>query len=201
LYSVLEDSERMQKLFDRTMQKYNLHIAGENMSKRAFIKKYGAGFFHCIDECYKDLYGVVPYTPEMQKQIVDQFMLILSLKYVMVVCDENEEVVAVGLCIPGIGKALQKSGGKLTPACLIRLMKAIKKPKTIDLALVGILPQYRRSGLSAFIITVLEEMLQDDHIEYMETNLNLETNTSIQAVWKNFDCIQHKRRRSYIKKL
>lgn len=201
LYSVIEDNERLQKLFDRTMSKYNLHIAGQNMSKRAFIKKYGAGFFHCIDECYKDLYGVVPYTPEMQKQIVDQFMLFLSLKYLIVVCDENEEVVAVGLCIPGIGKALQKSGGKLTPACLVRLIKAVKRPESIDFGLVGIMPKYRKTGLSVFMLTILNEMFKDPNLKYMETNLNLETNTAICATWKHFEHIQHKRRRSYIKKL
>jgi len=128
-------------------------------------------------------------------------MLILNRKYIIAVCDENEEVVAFGLCLPGIGKAVQKSGGKLTPACLIRLLKAIRRPESIDLALVGILPKYRKSGLSVFIMTVLNEMFSDPHVKYMETNLNLESNTNIQAVWKHFNGIQHKRRRSYIKQL
>lgn len=30
---------------------------------------------------------------------------------------------------PSIGEALQKSGGRLTPVALIRVLKAIKKPK------------------------------------------------------------------------
>ena len=34
-----------------------------------------------------------------------------------------------------------------------------------------------------------------------ETNLNLEDNVAIRSTWKRFDHIQHKRRRSYIKKL
>lgn len=201
IFGVKEHDERITKLFNRALQRNNLHIGGEKLSKRAYIKKYAQGIFECIDECYKDLYGTVPFTPEMMQQMIDQFNLILNKKYLCVVCDENEKVVAFGLVLPGIGESLQKSGGRLTPACLLRLLKTIKKPKTIDLALVGILPQYRKSGLSAFIITVLENMLEDKNIEYMETNLNLESNTSIQAVWKHFDCIQHKRRRSYVKKL
>ena len=119
----------------------------------------------------------------------------------MIVCDENEKVVAFGLCIPGIGKALQKSGGKLTPACLVRLLKAVKKPDSVDLGLVGILPEYRRSGLSAYVMMVIQDIFKDRNVQYMETNLNLETNVNIQAQWKHFDSIQHKRRRSYIKNL
>ena len=201
LFSVKKYDERFQKLVDRALKRNNLHIAGEKLGKRAFIKKYAKGIFECIDECYKELYGVVPYTPEMQKQMIDQFMLILNRRYIMAVCDEDENVVAFGLVLPGIGEAVQKSGGRLTLGCIIRLLKAVRKPKSIDLALVGILPKYRNSGLSAFIMTILQEMLCEPNVEYMETNLNLESNTSIQAQWKYFDHIQHKRRRSYIKKL
>lgn len=201
IFGVKEHDERITKLYNRAMERNNLHVGGENLSIGAYVKKYAAGIFECIDECYKELYGTVPFTDEMREQMISQFKLMLNKRYLKVICDENEKVVAFGIVLPGIGSALQKTGGRLTPACLIRLMKAIKKPKTIDLALVGILPQYRKTGLSAFIITVLEEMMEDKSIEYMETNLNLESNTSIQAVWKHFDCIQHKRRRSYIKKL
>lgn len=201
LFRTPQEDERLAKFAQRAMEKNNLHIAGENMSLRAFVKKYAPGIFDCIDECYKDLYGVVPFTEEMMQQMIDQFLLVLNKKYIMIVCDENEKVVAFGICLPGIGKALQKSGGKLTPACFYRLMKSVKNPTSIDLGLVGILPQYRKSGLSAYVMTMIQGIFADENIEYMETNLNLETNANIQTQWKHFNNIQHKRRRSYIKTL
>ncbi len=201
LYKITADGERMQALLDHTFKKYNLHFADPKLSKRAFIKKYAKGFFHCIDECYKDLYGVVPYTPEMQKQMIDQFMLLLNRKFLTVVCDENENVVACGLCIPVFGNALQKRGGRLTPAAIVRLLKAVKKPDSLDFGLVGVMPQYRKSGLTSFMLTILADILKDKNIQYMETNLNLETNTNITSMWKRFEHIQHKRRRSYKKEL
>jgi hypothetical protein len=195
-----KDTDRLQKILDHAMKKYNLHFGDASLSKRKFIKKYKDGIFHCLDECYKELYGTVPFTPEMQKQIIDQFMLFIEPKYIATVCDENEEVVAFGLCLPGLGEAVQKSGGRLTPACIVRLLKALKRPKSIDFGLVGIMPKYRNSGLSVFMMRVLQSMFADPNIEYMETNLNLEDNVAIRATWKRFDHIQHKRRRSYIKK-
>lgn len=201
LFSLKEDPARFKNILDHTLKKYNLHFVDPKMSKRQFIKKYGKGFFHCIDECYKDLYGVVPYTPEMQKQMIDQFMLILSRKFILAVCDENDEVVACGLCLPGMGKAVQKSGGRLTPATILRLLKVVKNPESIDFALIGIMPKYRKSGLSVFMLSLLDDMLKEGNIKYMETNLNLEENANIQTMWKRFEHIQHKRRRSYIKKI
>ena len=201
LFSTPQQDERLTMLANRALTRNNLHVAGEKLGKRAFIKKYGDSIFHCIDECYKELYGVVPFTDEMKKSMIEQFMLILNRKYLIAICDENDEVVAFGVCLPAIGKAVQKSGGKLTIGCIIRLLKAIKSPSAIDLGLVGIMPRYRKSGLSAFIMTVLQGMLSDPKIEYLETNLNLETNENIRTQWKHFDNIQHKRRRSFIKKL
>jgi len=201
LFATPQEDERLREFTQRALDRYDLHMAGAGMSKRAFIKKYAKGIFACIDECYKDLYGTVPFTPEMQKQMINQFMLLLNKKYLLVTCDKDDNVVAFGVCIPGIGQSLQKSGGKLTPAALIRLLRAVRKPRSIDLGLVGILPKYRRSGLSAYIMIVLRDMLEMDKVEYLETNLNLETNNNIQTQWKYFDSIQHKRRRSYIKSI
>lgn len=201
LFSTPQEDERLQKFAKRALDKYGIHLAGQGLSKNAFIKKYGEGIFACIDECYKNLYGTVPFTPEMQKQMIDQFKLILNKKYLMVACDADDNVVAFGVCIPAIGQALQKSGGKLTPGTLIRLLKAVRKPRSIDLGLVGILPKYRKSGVSAYIMILLQDLLESEKLEYMETNLNLEDNINIQANWKHFRSIQHKRRRSYIKSL
>ena len=200
LFSLKEDPQRLYTILDRAMKKYNLHFGEQKLGKRKFIKRYKDGIFNCLDECYKDLYGTVPFTEEMKKQIIDQFTLFIDPKYIATICDENDEVIAFGLCMPGLGEALQKSGGKLTPACLIRLLKALKKPRSVDLALVGIMPKYRNSGLTVFMMTMLQDFFNCG-VEYLETNLNLEDNVAIRATWKRFEHIQHKRRRSYIKKL
>ncbi len=199
LFRMKDDLSKWETLLDRALKKHNLHVGGVGLSKNAYIKKYARGIFDCIDECYKDLYGTVPFTQEMMEQMIAQFKLIVSLKYICVICDENEKVVAFGLCFPAIGEAVQKSGGKLTLGCLFRLLKAIKKPRVIDLGLVGILPEYRNTGVSTSMMVILGRILKDKRVEYMETNLNLEDNLAIQAIWKRFDCIHHKRRRSYIK--
>ena len=201
LFSTPQQDERLVALAKRALTRNNLRVVSDGMPKGKFLKKYAKGIFTLLDECYKELYGFVPYTPEMIKEILNQFKLIINMKYVRAICNENDEVVAFGCCIPGIGKAVQKTGGRLTPGCLIRLLKAVAKPESIDLALVGIMPRYRNSGLSAFIMLTLQDMLEQDNVKYLETNLNLETNISIQANWKHFDNIQHKRRRSFIKKL
>lgn len=201
LYPEVYNHDKLVRFGDRAMKKFNLHFGGEGLSKKAFIKKYKDGIFACLDECYKELYGTVPFTPEMIKQMVDQFILVVNMHYLFVLCDETEKVVAFGFGIPGIGKAVQKSGGRLTFPTIHKILKEVRHPTTVDLALVGILPEYRKSGLNAVMIAGLQDMVTKDGLEYMETNLNLETNVAVQGQWKYFKNEQHKRRRSYKKTL
>jgi hypothetical protein len=197
-----EKNLMLKKVADRALELSKLHVVDPNsMSKKDYISKYKDGVFECIDRCYSHLYGTVPFTESMKDQIIDQFMLVINKKYLVIICDENERVVSFALCFPGFGKALQKSGGRLTPLAIARLLHAVNNPKVIDLGLVAVLPEYQSAGINAVMLQKMNEYLESGDIEYFETNLNLETNVQVMAQWKYFDSEQHKRRRSYIKKL
>ena len=200
IYLPEKRDEAFEKTADFIMKRYNLHY-GEAKNPRDFINRYGDAFFELLDVAYDKLYGTVPFTPGMKKMMIDNFMLIIDLKHVAVIQDENDRVVCLGICFPSIAKAVQKSQGHLTPAALVRLLKAIKKPKIIDLGLIAVDPEYANRGIGSCISAGLMRMLREDNIEYAETNLNLENNHAILNQWKRFKAIQHKRRRSYVKKL
>lgn len=195
-----ESVAEMHKMSDFIMKRYKLHF-GEASGTSDFLRKYADGFFDLIDRSYADLYGTVPFTDGMKKNMIDNFRLIIDTKHVAVILDENEKMVCFGICFPSIAKAVQKSGGRLTPAALVRLLKAIKKPSVIDLGLIGVDPEYANRGISIAISAALADMLSEDGIEYAETNLNLEDNAAIQNQWKRFRSVRHKRRRAYVKKL
>jgi hypothetical protein len=182
------------------MEKYGLRL-GLAKNSREFVKKWGDEFFEVLDVTYEEIYQSVPFTPKMKKNLIDSFKLILNVKYATVILDKNDKMVGFGIAFPSIGKALQKSGGILTPLAIIKTLKAIKNPKVIDLALIGVIPEYRNKAIATSIIAGMIKMLSDGKIEYAETNLNLETNVNIQNQWKAFKTIQHKRRRSYVKKI
>lgn len=202
LKSPKEKNEMLGRVAERALELSKLHVVdASTMSKKAYIEKYKDGFFECLDKCYSHLYGTVPFTESMKDQVVEEFMLILNKKYLIIICDENDKVVSFALCFPGFGEALQKSGGRMTPPALLRLLKAIKSPRVVDLGLVAVLPEYQSAGVNAVMLHKMTEYLESGEIDHFETNLNLETNTQVLAQWKYFDATQHKRHRSYIKKI
>lgn len=200
IYLPEDDDGRLEKTAEYIMKRYNLHF-GEAKNTRDFIDRYGDAFFELLDVAYENIYGTVPFTPGMKKMMIDNFMLIIDLEHVAVILDENNRLVCLGICFPSIAKAVQKSQGHLTPAAIVRLLKAIKKPKVIDLGLIAVDPEYANRGIGSCISAALMRMLREDGLEYAETNLNLENNFAILNQWKRFKQVQHKRRRSYVKNL
>ena len=194
-------NEMLSRVAKRTLELNKLHVADTSISKRKYIEKYRDGFFECLDVCYRELYGTVPISKKAQDELVEQFMLIVNKEYAVFICDEKERVVGFGLCFPAIGDAVKKSGGRMTPLTLIKILKAAKKPETIDLGLVAIRPEYQNAGINAVILDKLLDTLEKGEVKKCETNLNLESNTAVRAQWKYFNARQHKRRRSYKKKL
>ena len=195
-----EKNEMLTRVAERALELSKLHVVDSTQyTKRAYIDKYKYGFFDCIDRCYSHLYGTVPFTESMKDQLVEQFMQIINKKYLIIICDEDDRVVSFALCFPGFGQALQKSGGRLTPPALLRLLRAVNNPRVVDLGLVAVLPEYQSAGINAVMLQKMTEQLESGDIDYFETNLNLETNLQVMSQWKYFDSEKHKRRRSYVK--
>ena len=66
---------------------------------------------------------------------------------------------------------------------------------------MGVEPEWLNRGVSTVFVAGMVDMLADPRVKYLETNLNLEDNYTIQNMWKRFDRTIHKHRRSYVKKL
>ena len=100
-------------------------------------------------------------------------------------------------------EALQKAKGKMLPFGWFHLLKAlfIKKPKVLDLLLVGVKPEYQSKGVNALLFYDLVPVYQQMGFKYGESNPELEMNKKVQAQWGAFEAVQHKRRRAYKKML
>ena len=200
IFPLAKRDERIDRIANAVLKRNNFHLGtAKNMSQ--FVNKYKDGIFNVIDEVYAPLYGVVPYTDKVRDQIVSQFKLFLNKKYFCVVCDENEKVVAFGFAIPSVSKVIQKTKGRIIHPKILGIFKAVRKPKILDLALIGVLPKYRAKGVNAVVLQFMMNALCTQNLKYVETNLNLENNALIQNSWKNFPNINHKRRRCFIKNL
>ena len=198
LYLPEQPDPRLHEMREKLLERYGLHMSTAKNADE-FIRLYKDAFFELLDTTYADIYGTVPFTDKMKEELVKSFRLIIDVRFVTMILDKDEKPVCFGLCFPSIARAVQKSGGRLTLPAIARILKSVKDPEIIDLALVGVLPAYR--GASIILIDELTRMLREGNVKYCETNLNLEDNYAILNLWKNFKNVLHKRRRCYVKKI
>lgn len=192
--------EKLVRVSEMILKKHGLKV-GTAKNLNEFLKKYADGFFDLLDKTYVNIYGTVPFTEGMKKNMIDNFKIIMSLKYVSVIVDENDKVVCLAICFPSLSEPLVRSRGHLTPAAIYGILKSKRHPKVVDLGLIGVDPEYAMKGVSSTIFSTLMQGLEKENIEYAETNLNLEDNYNIQNQWRRFESVLHKRRRAYIKNI
>ena len=159
--------------------------------------------FKVIDEAFSRLYGTVPLTDEVINKTVADNIPLMNLKYICSVKDKDDKLVGFAVLVPSIAKALKKSNGKLFPFGIFRMLRALKGNKNdlLEMFFIAVKPEYQSKGVPAIIIDYIVKALIENGIKYCETGPELEQNTEVQSIWKNFEVRNHKRRRCYKKEI
>ena len=196
-------SEKHLRIAEIVRKKYRLRsVIKDYKSIKKLARDYGRQLFELINLAYKDLYGYATLTPRQLEHYVKMYIPIVRLKHISVIVDEHDNVVGVGIVMPSMTRALQKSHGRFFPFGFIHLLKALKgKNDTIDLLLVAIHPDYQNLGANAILFEDILPHFIADGVKYVETNPELLTNNKVQQQWQYFEHHLNKRRRAYTKRI
>lgn len=193
--------ERIVAISERLKKKLKVVEILDQMPIKKVVKKYGKEFFETMNDAYSELDGYVPIEGEAQKNVLKQFATIINPRYSSILIDENGKVAAFGIVLPSIADALIKSRGRLFPTGFIGVLKSIKRPKELEMALIGVKSEYKNTGINSIIISRIMKNVIDDDIEGIESNVMLEHNYNIQNQWKFADSEIIKRRQTYVKEI
>jgi hypothetical protein len=173
----------------------------KSFTKSSELQSYGFQLFEILNESFKDLFSVVHLDEEMIRYYIKRYLLLLNPEFVKLVFDNEEKLIAFIVGLPSLSEALQKANGSLFPFGWYHLNKALKNPKVIDLMLTGIQPKYQAKGVTAILFYELHKVMEKYGVTEMETTGIFETNQKVIQNWKNYENIQHKRKRCWKKTL
>lgn len=157
--------------------------------------------FKVIDEAFSVLYGTVPLTEKIINKAIADYIPLVNLKYICSVKDKEGKIIGFGILVPSIAKALKKCNGRMIRG-IFRLLKALKgKNDTLEMFLIGITQEHQKKGVPAIIMNQIIKVCIENGVKICETGPELETNDSVQSMWKTFDARHHKRRRCWIKQI
>jgi GNAT superfamily N-acetyltransferase len=189
--------ERILRIQELVLKRKKLHMVEAKKSKD--LMPYAEGIFDVLSESYKDLYGFVPLKKEQVDTYIKQYIPYADPKFTKVIVNESDQVVAFGVAMPSLSRALQKSRGRLLPFGWIHILHAMKNPEELDLYIVAVRPEYQSSGVIAILLAAVTQAAIKAGIKTCESSGELESNKSVQAMWSSYDHRQHKRRRCFIK--
>jgi len=194
-----EPIEKINRIAEIVTKKYGLRIL--NAKKASDLLPYGKELFQLMNRTYKDLYGFVQLTDKQIDLYIKEYFSFIRPDFVPIVLNPRNKVVAFGITMPSLSKALLKNRGRLLPFGFLPVLKAMKHNDMADLYLVSVEPEMQNKGINSLLINEICKIYIKNNIKFVETNRELETNLKVQGQWKEIEARQHKRRRSYIKYL
>lgn len=191
--------ERYARMAQLVSVKNGLHQAP--LKRHSDIEPYLDGVFDCMNAAYAPLHGFSQLTEGQCDDLKKQFLGNVSVDYLSIILDADERVVAFGVGLPSLAKAMQKANGSLFPFGWCYLLNALKHNDTLDLLLIAIRPEYQNKGLNAMIFDKFAQGITRNGIKYIESTRELEDNNSVQNLWHYLEHTLTKRARIYMKKM
>ena len=178
-------------------ERYGFKLIKCDKKKDVFQYVYKA--FETYNEAFMDLYGFYPITNKVMDYYIDQMIALVQLEYLWFVIDKTEKVVGFGVIMPSLAKANKKNNGKILPFGIFRLLHDLKHHDTIDFYFIAVDPRNQNQGMMALFMEDGIKVGVKHGVKYAETGPELEDNKAIQNPWKDYDYVQHKRRRCWVK--
>ena len=170
-------------------------------SNKKEIIPYAREMFHMYNDSFAQLYGFCPLSDGQIEMAIKQFISLVSLDYIFIVVDAQEQIVGFGIMAPSLADAMQKSRGKVLPFGWYHIVKSMKHHSVLDMYLIAVKPEYLGRGVNAVIINAGVKKAIENGVRVAETGPELEDNSNVQSQWKSFDARQHKRRRCFTKSI
>lgn len=189
----------MLKLAERVRARGRFRVL-EFPNRRALLAR-GMGLFRLLDEAFEELHGSVPLTETQMRYYIGKYFSFVHKDLVKIVVDEKDEIAGFLITMPSLSRAFQHARGRLFPFGWLWILRGLRSRETLDFYLAGVKKSYRGLGVDLLMVVEIIKTGLRMGFQNAESNQELETNTKIQAQWKSFNPVLHKRRRIFRKAL
>lgn len=165
------------------------------------LAPYTHMIFEILNDAFETLPFTSPFTEKMMHFYSEKYTKLLNPEFVKMV-KKDDKVIGFVVGMPSLSAAMQKANGSLFPFGFWPILQARKgKVDTMDQLLTGVLQDFQHTGAAVILMAELQNAMMNHGIKYIETTGIFETNENAISNWKNYEHIQHKRRRCFRKSL
>jgi GNAT superfamily N-acetyltransferase len=192
----MQDYRRMAEIVKR---RYELKVM--RFTKKTELLPYVDKVFDLFQNTYSTLPTFVPLSEKEILYVKNKYLKLVDPEFIKYVEDKDGHPVAFAITMRSFSQALKKAGGKLFPFGIFHLLKAKKNAKEVMFYLIGIHPNYQKKGVAAIIFDEFAKTYVKHGITKAYRTPELDSNESIKSLWKEFNPINHKGRKTLKKEI
>jgi hypothetical protein len=166
-------------------------------ASRRELLAHAAQVWDVLESAFADLYGVVPLTEQQKELYTKKYFGFLDTDFVKLVFSKQDELVGFFIGMPNLGPGFKRAGGRLLPFGFLPILRAYRKPEAVDFLLAGVRPGEPSGLIIALTAVAMYDTLRRRGVQYMETNRELEHNTTVTGIWSKFERVWFRRSRVY----
>ena len=191
--------EKVKRFSKLIMKRYELSLL--QFKDKKDIIPYVDQMFQLLDETYNKLQTFVPIQRYQIEHYKERYLRFIHPDFIKCIVDSKGKLIAFSITMPSFTDALKKINGKINLFNFYHLYKALRKNNRASFYLIGVHPDYQNKGITAIIFYEMQKLFNKRNINIVETNPELEENTAIQKLWKNYENRLHKKRATFVKNI
>jgi hypothetical protein len=189
-----------QKVEERAIRN-NPNLKVLEFTSRKKVKPYIYDVLELLNVTFVDIYGFTPFSQKEMDDFANRYLFLINPRFIKLIVNEQHEVVAFIIGMSHIGDGIQAAKGKLFPFGIFKIFAAARKTKQLNLLLAGIHPAYRGKGLDVMMGSRILASAYAAGKRFMDSHLELETNTKVRAEMERMGGQVYKRFRIFQKNL
>ena len=194
-----ESPEKVKRFSKLVMDRYQLKLL--QFKSKNDILPYVDEMFDLLGKTYNELQTYVPIQNYQIEHYKKRYIKFIHPDFIKCIVDRKGQLIAFSITMPSFTKALKKINGTINLFNFFYLINALRKNNRASFYLIGIHPDYQNKGITAIIFNEMQKLFNKRNIRIVETNPELEENTAIQKLWKNYEHRLHKKRATFVKDL
>ena len=151
------------------------------LKSRWQLKKWIVPVFKLVNLTFTEIYAFSPLSEKEMKSLSFKYLPVLNPKFLKIIVNNENEVIAFVLAMPNMTEGLRRSKGKMLPFGIFKVWHSQRKTKQLDMLLGAVHPKYQNRGLDAVLAKALFSEAKKAGFEFIDSHLELETNTKMHA--------------------
>jgi hypothetical protein len=192
---VPQDSVLFERMRKRLARDDNYRVV-TCISRKEMLSHAGA-VWEVLEAAFAHLYGVMPLTEKQKDFYTKKYFGFLDPEFVKLTFSKQGELVGFIIAIPNLSDGFRRARGRLLPLGFLHLLREYRKPTAVDFLLTGVKPGEPSGLVFGLNAVAMYDTLNQRGVRYMETNRELENNTTITGIWNKFERVFSRRSRVY----